>query len=106
MYPWIQFDEHGWGHKFLYLVGPAYTGIVTFHGANVQDGTPLWLGTDETGGSATTSLVLNPQNPNVVNRPGDWVEFPGALDIPRAGCYYLEADWAGGSWSITFAAGV
>src|SRR5260370_35011021 len=104
MYCWIQYGEHGWEHKFLYVVGPAYTGIVTFHGANVRDGTPLWLVTDETGGD-TTSLVLNPQDPNIVNRPGEWVEFPGGLDIPRAGCYYLAADWAGGSWRITFPVG-
>lgn len=105
MYSWIQYDEHGWGHKFLYVVGPAYTGVVTFHGANLRDGAPLWLEADNVP-TTTTSLVLDPQDPTVVNRPGDWVEFPGGLDIPKAGCYYLEADWAGGSWRMIFAAGV
>lgn len=43
MYPWIQYNEHGWEHKFLYVVGPAYTEKVTLHGANLRDGAPLWL---------------------------------------------------------------
>jgi len=40
------------------------------------------------------------------NRTSDqWAEFPGSLTILKAGCYYLEATWPGGSWHITFAAG-
>ena len=105
LYPWVQYDEHGWEHKFLYVVGPAYTEKVTLHGANLRDGAPLWLTADNVP-TTTTSLALDPQDPTVVNRPGDWVEFPGGLDIPKAGCYYLQADWAGGSWRIMFAAGV
>ena len=105
MYSWVQYDEHGWEHKFLYAVGPSYTGIVTFHGTNLRDGTPLWLVADNVP-ATTTSLVLNPGDPTVVNRPGDWVEFPGGLDIPKAGCYFLQADWTGGSWRMIFSAGV
>ncbi len=78
---------------------------MTLHGANLRDGASLWLSADNVP-TTTTSLVLDPQDPTVVNRPGDWVEFPGGLDIPKAGCYYLQADWAGGSWRITFAVGV
>jgi len=105
MYSWVQYDQHGWEHKFLWVLGPSYTGIVTFHGANLTDGTPLWLTADNVP-DTTTSLVLDTRNPTVVNRPGDWVEFPGGMDIPRAGCYYLQANWPGGSWRITFSAGV
>jgi hypothetical protein len=105
MYSWVQYDQHGWEHKFLWVLGPSYTGIVTFHGANLTDGTPLWLGADNVP-NTTTSLVLDTRDPTVVNRPGDWVEFPGGMDIPRAGCYYLQANWPGGSWRITFSAGV
>ena len=104
MYSWVQYDQHGWEHKFLWVLGPSYTGIVTFHGANLTDATPLWLSADNVPGM-TTSLVLDTRDPTVVNRPGEWVEFPGGIDIPRAGCYYLQANWPGGSWRITFSAG-
>ncbi|HEY6541132.1 MAG TPA: hypothetical protein VIZ18_09350, partial [Ktedonobacteraceae bacterium] len=80
-------------------------GIVTFHGANLADGTPLWMSGDNVP-DMTTSLALDTRDPTVVNRPGNWVEFPGGLDIPKAGCYYLQANWPGGSWRITFSAGV
>lgn len=105
MYTWIQYTQHGWEHKFLYTVGPAFTQKVTFHGANLRIGTPLWLSADNVP-EETTTLVLDPQDPTIVNRPGDWVEFPGGLDIPTAGCYYLQANWNGGSWKVIFAAGV
>lgn len=105
MYSWVQYDLHGWEHKFLWVLGPSFTGKVTFQGANLADGTPLWLTADNVP-NMTTSLVLDPGDPTVVNRPGNWVEFPGGLDIPRAGCYYLQANWPGGSWRITFSAGV
>jgi len=107
MYSWVQYDQHGWEHKFLWVLGPSYTGIVTFHGANLTDATPLWLSADNVP-DMTTSLVLDTRDPTVVNRPGDGelVEFPGGMDIPRAGCYYLQANWPGGSWRITFSAGV
>ena len=105
MYSWVQYDQHGWEHKFLWVLGPSFTGKVTFHGANLADGTPLWLAADNVP-DMTTSLVLDTSDPKVVNRPGDWVEFPGGLDIPRAGCYYLQANWPGGSWRIIFSAGV
>ena len=45
---------------------------------------------------AIMAIENDPQDPTVVNRPGGWVEFPGSLEIPTAGCYYLEADCAGG----------
>jgi hypothetical protein len=105
MYSWVQYDQHGWGHKFLWVLGPSYSGKVTFHGANLSDGSPLWLDADNVP-DETTSLVLDTRDPTVVNRPGNWVEFPGGLDIAKAGCYYLQADWPGGSWRITFSAGV
>lgn len=105
MYSWVQYDQHGWEHKFLWVLGPSYSGKVTFHGASLTDGPPLWLNADNVP-DATTSLVLDTSDPKVVNRPGDWVEFPGGLDIAKAGCYYLQANWPGGSWRITFSAGV
>ena len=105
MYSWVQYDQHGWEHKLLWVLGPSFAGRVTIHGANLADGTPLWMSADNVPDTAT-SLVLDTRDPTVVNRPGDWVEFPGGMDIPKAGCYYLQANWPGGSWRITFSAGV
>ncbi len=100
-------DQYGWVHKFLWLIEARYTGIVTIHGANLGDGSPLLPDADhQTGTSTLTSLVLDTQDPTIINRTEQWTEVPGGLTIPKAGCYYLEATWPGGSWRITFAAGV
>jgi len=99
-------DQYGWAHKFLWLIEARYTGIVTIHGANVDDGSPLLPDADhQTGTSTLTSLVLDTQDPTIINRTEQWTEVPGGLTIPKAGCYYLEADWPGGHWRIIFAAG-
>jgi hypothetical protein len=81
-------------------------GLITIHGANVRDGLPLQLGADGQAPTSTaTTLVLDVHNPNITNRNDQWTQFPGALFIPNAGCHYVEADWPGGQWHITFAAG-
>lgn len=97
----------GWDHKLIWIVQQSVKGLVTIHGANLSDGTPLApVADDEDSASTLTMLVLNPQDPKINNRADQWDELPGSLDIPKAGCYYLEASWPGGSWRITFAAGV
>ena len=99
-------EEHGWAHKFLWLIEARYTGIVTIHGVNLRDGSPLLPDADhQPGASALTLLVLDTQDPTIINRTDQWTEVPGGLTIPKAGCYYLEADWPGGHWRINFAAG-
>ena len=101
--------QYGWSHKFLWVVDANYKGGITLSGANLQDGTPLLPRADEPGSTSTfTSLVLNTQNTAIPvgRRIGHWVEFPGGLIIPKAGCYQLKATWAKGSWQIPFAAGL
>ena len=100
-------DQYGWEHKFLYVVATSYQGQVEIHGANLSDGSPLYLGAQDavTTGTATT-LLLDTRSPTIANRGLQWTQFPGGLAIPKAGCYSLEATWAGGSWRITFAGGV
>jgi len=100
-------NQYGWAHKFLWLIEAHYAGIVTIHGANLRDGSPLLPDADhQIGTSRLTSLVLDTQDPTIINRTDQWTEVPGGLTIPKAGCYYLEATWSRGSWRITFAAGV
>ncbi len=99
-------NQYGWGHKLLWIVEDHVKGLVTVHGANLQDGSPLRPDAEQKVATSTPiTLVLNPQDPTITNHVDQWVEFPGALDIPKAGCYYLVATWPGGSWRITFAAG-
>jgi len=60
--------------------------------------------------STPTTLVLDPSDPTVLkqnaNRDAQWTQFPGSLTVPAAGCYSLQAIWPGGSWHLTFAAGL
>jgi hypothetical protein len=99
-------DQYGWSHKFLIVVATSYQGIVTLHGTNMSDGSPVYFGAQDavTTGKATT-LVLDTRSATIANRNDQWTQFPGGLDIPKAGCYRLEAQWQRGNWNRTFAAG-
>ncbi len=100
-------NQYGWPHKLLWVVEDNVKGFVTIHGANLRDGSPLRPDAEQEAATSTpTTLVLDPQDPNLINHADQWAEFPGSLTIPKAGCYYLIATWPGGSWRITFAAGV
>lgn len=100
-------NQYGWGHKLLWVVANNVKGLVTIHGADLQTGAPLRPSAEQQELSSTsTTMVLNPQDPAVFRQVDQWVEFPGGVDVPQAGCYYLQASWPGGSWRITFAAGV
>jgi hypothetical protein len=99
-------NQYGWGHKLLWVVKSSVKGLVRIRGANLTNGLPLRPDAEAASpDSIPTVLVLNPSNPDAQYQ-GQFIEFPGDIDIPQAGCYYLEADWPGGSWRITFAAGV
>lgn len=104
-------NQYGWGHKLLWVVATHVQGAVTIHGMNLRTGTPVYPDAQYAEASSTpTALVLNPSDPAVVsqdaNRDDQWTEFPGGLTVPGAGCYSLEATWPGGSWHLTFAAGL
>lgn len=100
-------DQYGWSHKFLYVVATSYQGKVTIHGTNLSDGSPIYLGAQDAATTdSSTSLVLDTRSSAITNRNDKWTEFPGGLFVPKAGCYSLEATWSGGSWRITFAAGL
>jgi hypothetical protein len=100
-------NQYGWEHKFLYVVATRYQGVVTIQGANLSDHSPLYPDAQDAELTSTlTSLVLDTRNPTIANRNDQWTQFPGGLTVPKAGCYSLEAIWSGGSWRITFAAGL
>jgi hypothetical protein len=81
--------------------------MVTIHGANLSDGSPVYLNAqDAVTTDTSTTLVLDTRSPTIANRNDQWTQFPGGLTIPKAGCCSLEATWSGGSWRITFAAGL
>ena len=103
--------QNGWTHKDLWVVATTLQGSVTIHGTNLRTGAPLYPDAEYAEASSTpTAMVLEPSDPTVVNqdanRDAQWTQFPGELTIPGAGCYSLEATWPGGSWQMTFAAGM
>lgn len=103
--------QHGWRHKLLWVVSTPLPGNVTIQGANLSTGAPLYPNAEYASAASTaTTLVLNPSDPTVLkqdaNRDAQWTQFPGGLTVPAAGCYSLQATWPGGSWQITFAAGL
>ena len=103
--------QDGWSHKLLWIVATHLQGAVTIRGGNLQTGTPLFPDAvyAETASTPTT-LILNPNDPAVSsqnpNQDDQWTQFPGGLTVPGAGCYALQASWPGGSWHLTFAAGL
>ena len=104
-------SQHGWKHKLLWVVATTLHGSVTIHGANLSTGAPLYADAEYASAASTpTTLVLDPSDPTVLsqdaNRDAKWTQFPGSLSVPAAGCYSLEATWPGGSWHLTFAAGL
>lgn len=84
---------------------------MTIRGINLSTGAPVHPSADGAEAMSTpTAMVLDPSDPTVLkedaNRDAQWTQFPGGLAVPGAGCYSLEAVWSGGSWQMTFAAGV
>ena len=96
----------GWRAKVLLLIEPRDEGTVTVRGASADGRKPIWF---KTSGryvlGPTTKLVLDPENPGIPVQHGQWKEWPSTFYIPKAGCYFLEAQWEGGSWRLAFAAG-
>jgi hypothetical protein len=101
------FVQYGWNYKILWVMSDSSPGPVTLRGGSLHDSALLWF---QIGDQAPTrSPVLSPSHPDpdfvtVTNSP--WTDFPSYIFIPKADCYYLEAQWPGGSWHIPFAAGL
>jgi hypothetical protein len=55
-----------------------------------------------------TRAVLDPATPNrgwTTNATGRWNIWGILLYFFRAGCYQIDAAWAGGSWQVVVAVG-
>ena len=103
--------------KWVVEVGPNYAQPVTLDLRNLQTGALAWWSVTPPR-PATQSLVLDPQLdtedvgavswlaavPHGESAPGwkEWGIFPV---FSVAGCYALEARWAGGSWRSVIAVG-
>jgi len=103
---YFDYTQYGWPWKVIWRVSTRYTQPVQLHGGSLRTGTPLWF---QIGEPASTTPILDPrpdeQQIAQSGNPTEFVEWKSYLYIPGAGCYYVEADWPGGSWRVTFAAG-
>lgn len=100
------YAQHGWYWKLIWEVGPRFLSHITVRGMNVSTKIPLWFQLTDSD-PVGTSLLLDPHHPD---HPGaaagsDYAEWGSIIYIPTAGCYQLEVSWAGGQWSLLFAAG-
>ena len=114
------YTRYGWKAPMDIRVEPGVTGKVVMRGERLSNGAPLWMEVVEQGQMYTDSkpipkalLVLDPKEPglapsqnNSMGMGDDWAAWVGAIYIPAAGCYALDASWPGGSWRVTFAAGL
>ena len=114
------YTRYGWKRQFFIDIEPGVTGKVFLRGERLSNGTPLWMEVIEQGQMYTNIkpipkalLILDPKEPglapfqnNSMGLGDDWAVWVGAIYIPAAGCYALDASWPGGSWRVTFAAGL
>ena len=99
---------YGWGHKLLWALDPRFKGRVTLQGGSLHGHARLWFGVVEKGAPDTLVRVVSldaRRQKAYSGGAGAWPEFPSGLYVPRAGCYYLQARWPGGTWRMIFAAG-
>lgn len=100
---------YGWTTKVIWRVSTHYTHPVHLQGGNLRTGTSLWFQIGDQNPEPSPILDPRPAEQAIAEsgdpNPPQAVGWRSYLYIPTAGCYYLEADWPGGSWRITFAAG-
>jgi hypothetical protein len=100
--------SYGWVHKFLWAVRRNYSGPLLIRGANLKDDTPLWFYIENNIPPMVIDHPVTEVNLHADSHVGamkNWQLFPGSIFIPKAGCYYLEVVWEGGSWKAIFPAG-
>jgi hypothetical protein len=103
--------DYGWGRKVLFALKRGFGGTVTLSGGDLNGPARLWFDAVEIGAPygevhrLPLAAKLQDARPGGAG-PRQWPTFPGGIVVPRAGCYYLQATWPGGTWRITFAAGL
>ncbi len=101
---------YGWGTFVMFVLKRSFTHTVTLRGGAVHGQAPLLFDAVENGAPNGEARALTLEGKRQKAFPGgsgpqQWPTFPGGIVAPRAGCYYVEATWPGGTWRITFAAG-
>lgn len=103
------FPGYGWSHKFSLIFADGFRGRVTLHGGELGGSAPLRFmgpGSSQGRSSATRVLVLDVAKLRALfTKPPHPFQIPSDIAVPHAGCYYLEAQWARGTWRLVFAAG-
>jgi hypothetical protein len=100
--------ELGWYQQITLLLASNYPNVVVLQGGDMNKNAPLLFDTIPSDFGLTALLMLDPGDSSLSNHTaGDqqWISFTTNVYVPAAGCYYLSADWADGSWTIYFAAG-
>jgi hypothetical protein len=96
--------KYGWRVKVLFVLEAGANDPVSVRGRNLRTRRPIWFRVPP--GAPTRAQAFDPAKPPVPPEAGSrWKDFPSYLFLPSAGCYRLEARWAGGSWAKTFAGG-
>lgn len=98
----------GWYERLTLVMATNYASPITLRGGTIVTSAPLWFGVYPHNLGLITYIVVNPADLNASNHFSEdqsWTGLPIALYIAHAGCYYLQANWAGGSWIAFFAAG-
>jgi hypothetical protein len=89
-----------WGAKTLWFSSPRYTGPVLLRGRRLDGPGPLAFGEQPT----ALAREVPPGHDHTVNVHDGVRDWPGSTWIRHAGCYVWQADGAGFSSTITFAA--
>jgi hypothetical protein len=100
--------EIGWYKRIILLTETNYSGTVTFHGAELRDGSPIWFGMKQHSQVPITTFTVQHLDSSGSNHTGsdeEWGLSSAILYIPRAGCYFLMATWPEGEWVVFFSAG-
>jgi hypothetical protein len=103
------YTPYGWPVLVQVLVASGFTQAITVTGNDLHTGYPLWLapGPNPVPAAAAPIFTTTPRQPegSVGDAQQSWNIWFGALYLPGAGCYTLQASWPGGGWTVHFAAG-
>lgn len=98
------YTAYGWQASLLWAIEPGYTQQIALHGQRLTDGQPISLSVGYYQAPAAKA-TLDPLVTSDISEGAHWSNWFGMLFLPSAGCYTLQAEWPGGSWSIPFAVG-
>lgn len=100
------YTPYGWPVPLQIYIRPGLSGLITLTGSDLRTRYALWLsGDDPNPQPAVPVVTIDPTQIPSQTIDGLWKIWFGALYLPGAGCYALQASWPGGGWRITFAAG-